>query len=296
MGLAAAGGAGRLLAVSDLHLNYPANREALLAYEPDPADWILLVGDIGDTEAQLEVAFGHLAPRAARVIWVPGNHELWTTPRSRSPARGVARYERLVALARGYGVGTPEDEYPLFEGAGGPCYVAPLFLLYDYSFGPTPDDPAANIAWALEAGVRATDERFLWPDPFPDRAAWCRDRVAKTAARLDALDPAYPTVLVNHWQLRAGRVRLPARIQRFEVWCGTAATADWHTRYRAKAVVEGHLHVRTEEWIDGVRFVEVGVGYPRHWEVSRGLAAYVREVLPGPAAPPAGDPGRRRFA
>lgn len=34
----------------------------------------------------------------------------------------------------GHRVITPEDEYPVCHGAGGPAAVVPLFLLYDYSF------------------------------------------------------------------------------------------------------------------------------------------------------------------
>ena len=71
-------------------------------------------------------------------------------------------------------------------------------------------------------------------------------------------------MLVNHWPL----TRLPTRVLRypeFALWCGTTATADWHVRYRAIAVVYGHLHIPRETWEDGVRFVEVSLGYPREW-------------------------------
>ena len=48
----------------------------------------------------------------------------------------------------------------------------------------------------------------------------------------------------------------------------------------------GHLHVRTTDWIDGVRFEEVSLGYPRHWRRDRGIDGYLREILPGPAGGP----------
>ena len=129
-----------------------------------------------------------------------------------------------------------------------------------------------------------TDEHLLAPDPFPDRAAWCAARVAYSRARLDACDPDLPTVLVNHWPL----TRLPTRVLRypeFALWCGTTATADWHVRYRAAAVVYGHLHIPRVTWEDGVRFVEVSLGYPREWRgrADRGLPdPLLRPVLPEP--------------
>jgi hypothetical protein len=52
----------------------------------------------------------------------------------------------------------------------------------------------------------------------------------------------------------------------FAQWCGTELTADWHLRFRAAAVVYGHLHIPRTTWHDGVRFEEVSVGYPREWQ------------------------------
>ena len=43
----------RLLGISDLHLRYEHNRQALEALSPHPDDWLILAGDTGETEAQL---------------------------------------------------------------------------------------------------------------------------------------------------------------------------------------------------------------------------------------------------
>ena len=51
----------------------------------------------------------------------------------------------------------------------------------------------------------------------------------------------------------------------FALWCGTTATADWHTRYNAVCSVYGHLHIPRTTYYDGVRFEEVSLGYPREW-------------------------------
>ena len=85
------------------------------------------------------------------MIWVPGNHELLTHRDEPDGLRGEARYRHLVELCRGLGVLTPEDPYPLWEGAGGPAVMAPLFLLYDYSFG-------RNIAATKEEALRLAHE------------------------------------------------------------------------------------------------------------------------------------------
>src|SRR5206468_1981403 len=139
------------------------------------------------------------------------------------------------------GVLTPEDPYPVWDGPDGPVAVAPLFLLYDYTFRidgmHTKEDALAH---AYQVGVVCTDEHFLFPDPYPSRDAWCRARVDYTEARLAELN--LPTVLINHWPL----VREPTRVLRypdFAIWCGTELTADWHTRFHTTVAVYGHLHI-----------------------------------------------------
>jgi 3',5'-cyclic AMP phosphodiesterase CpdA len=258
----------RLLAISDLHVGYPRNR-ALIEEFPagGPGDWLIVAGDVGERFDDIEWALGLLAGRYDRVVWVPGNHELWTHPADPLTAKGEDRYRRLVEMCRKIGVITPEDPYPAWNGPDGPMTVAPLFVGYDYSFLPEgTTTKEEGLAEAISAGIVCTDEHHLYPDPYPSREAWCWARVALTESRLAAeLDPARPTVLVNHYPL----VREPTRILRypqFAQWCGSTRTADWHTRFNVAAVIYGHLHIPRVTWHDGVRFEEVSVGYPREWE------------------------------
>ncbi|WP_320064098.1 metallophosphoesterase [Micromonospora sp. RTGN7] len=274
---------GALLAISDLHVGHAENRAVVEGLRPEsPADWLLVAGDVGDTVADVEWALGLLSRRFAKVVWAPGNHELWTPRVDPVTLRGQARYRHLVQLCRSLGVVTPEDPYPVWRGAGGPALVAPLFLLYDYSWRPEGlDTREAALAEAYATGIVCTDEFMLHPDPYPSRQAWCAARVAATARRLDERDPALPTVLVSHWPL----VREPTRVLRYPIfaqWCGTDATADWHLRYGAVAAVYGHLHIPRTTWYDGVRFEEVSVGYPREWRPRATPPGQLRQILPPP--------------
>lgn len=270
----------KLFALGDLHLGHRANREALPAWRARPDDWLILAGDVGETIEHLELGLRAATERFARVFWVPGNHELWSH-RGDGP-RGVAKYEAAVTVCRRFGVLTPEDPYVVWPGEPR-CIIAPVFLLYDYTFRPDTVGADEAVAWAEADGILSADERFLAPDPYPTREAWCRARVDQTQPRLAAAAAQHPLVLVNHFPLRQDLVRL-SRIPRFSVWCGTRRTETWHTRFRARVVVTGHLHIRTTDWIDGVRFEEVSLGYPRHWRRERGIDGYLREILPGPAA------------
>jgi 3',5'-cyclic AMP phosphodiesterase CpdA len=278
----AAGRGATLLAVSDLHVGYRENRQILEDLRPlSDEDWLLVAGDVGELVSHVEWALRLLCERFATVVWVPGNHELWTHSRDPVQLRGEERYRHLVEVCHGLGVVTPESPYPVWEGAGGPARIVPLFLLYDYSFRAPGLTKAESLARAYDAGVVCTDEFLLHPDPHPTRDAWCRARVEKTERRLATLDDGLPTVLVNHFPL----VREPTDILRypdFAQWCGTTRTADWHLRFRAAAVVYGHLHIPRTTVHDGVRFEEVSVGYPREWGRRGHPKGLLRQVLPPP--------------
>jgi 3',5'-cyclic AMP phosphodiesterase CpdA len=274
---------GTLRAISDLHVGYAENRRIVEELRPSsPDDWLIVAGDVGELAADIEWALGLLRDRFARVIWVPGNHELWTVRQEDDRLRGVARYHRLVALCRRLGVLTPEDPYPVWTGAGGPVRIAPLFLLYDYTFlAPGTTTVRESLLKAHEAGIVCTDEYLLHPDPYPSRQAWCAARIEETERRLTEVAGDLPLVLVNHWPL----VRRPTEVlthQEFAQWCGTVRTADWHTRFGVKAVVYGHLHIPRSTVYDGVPFEEVSLGYPREWRRFGLRSDLARQILPRP--------------
>jgi predicted phosphodiesterase len=274
----------RLLAISDLHLSQAASRGAVVDLPPCPDDWLIVAGDVGSQPDEIAFGFAHLAPKFARVVWVPGNHDLWSVPGRSAALRGVAHYDFLVTLARSFGIVTPEDPYPVFEHESGPLVLVPMFILYDYSFRPA-DVPVEQVyAWAEARACVCNDEIFLHPDPYPSRPHWCRARVDTTIARLQALADDVETVLINHFPLEEGHAVLP-RAPRFTPWCGTKLTRCWHKRFRARAVVFGHLHIRGTRWLDGVPFQEVSLGYQSQWDQSRPLAGYLHEVELSPRHP-----------
>jgi len=271
----------KLWAISDLHVRFPENRRFVEELGGSPDDWLVLAGDLCEAIEDLDFVLRTLAPRFARLVWVPGNHELWT---SHGTARGVEKYEQCVAVCRAHGALTPEDEYAVFPGDGDPGgghLVIPLFTLYDYSFCPPGMRPADAIAWAREEGIECIDEHLLHPDPYPSREAWCAARCELSEARIAAAleRHAGPVVLIDHFPLRSELAVLPS-IPRFKIWCGTTRTADWARRYRASVVIYGHLHIPRTTRLDGVRFEEVSLGYPRQWSHRPAASRYPRQILP----------------
>lgn len=281
-----------LFAVSDLHVGFPENRRIVedLRSACD-GDWLLVAGDVAELTPDIEWALRRLRERFAVVVWTPGNHELWTHPRDPVPLRGVERYLFLVEMCRSLGVVTPEDPYPIWPEPDGAATIAPVFLLYDYSF--LPDGALSKeeaLAIAYRTGVVCTDEALLHPDPYPSREAWCWARIDDTERRLAARDPALPVIFVSHYPLERGPTRV-LRFPAFAQWCGTTRTHDWHIRFNAVTVVYGHLHIPATTWYDGVRFEEVSLGYPREWRLRGGIGpagrqppGTLRRIRPEPAA------------
>ena len=275
------GTAGNIFATSDLHVAHPANRRLVEQLDGDHADdWLLVAGDVAERVEDVAWALRRLRSRFGTVVWVPGNHELWTTPRGDPHGlRGEDRYRMLVEVCRELRVFTPEDPYPTWDGPDEPLVVVPLFLLYDYTFRPAGTSAEAALARAWEAGVVCTDEFVLHPDPYPSRAAWCRARVESTLPRLAELPAGRRTVLISHWPLHRKPTEV-LRLPEFSIWCGTELTGDWHRRFRAALAVYGHLHIPRTTYYDGVRFEEVSLGYPREWERRAAPPPVLRQVLP----------------
>lgn len=280
------------MAVSDIHVGHRGNRPVVERIWPEsPGDWLIVAGDVAERSDDVRWALELLRGRFATVIWVPGNHELWTTGKDPVALRGAARYDYLVSLCRDLDVVTPEDPFPVWRGQGaeqfgGAVTVAPLFVLYDYSFLPTgARSKAEGLAIAKEHNVVATDEFVLHPDPYATRDAWCAARLQHTERKLGALPENTPVVLINHFPL----TREPTEMlwyPEFALWCGTEKTADWHTRFHTVCVVYGHLHIPRTTFQDGVRFEEVSLGYPREWERRGPPDPLLRQILPVPEYPP----------
>ncbi len=258
-----------LWAVSDLHAAVKANGSRIDGIQPeDPSDWLIVAGDVAERTDLVLRVLERLRRRFARVIWVPGNHELFS--RSADRCKGRDKYAELVAGCRSIDVLTPEDPYPVFDGVT----IVPLFTLYDYSFR----GPGMTVEQAVEAArekqIMMTDEFAI--APFVDIRAWCWDRLAYSIKRLSRING--PTILINHWPL----VQEPTFRMRWAeigLWCGTRHTRTWAERYNAQAVIYGHLHMPGVTEVRGVPHIEVSLGYPREWERHPGGTPWPYPVL-----------------
>ena len=271
----------KIFGISDLHLEHKENREALERLPVYPNDWLIVAGDVGNLLQTVEQGFDILSPRFAKLFWVPGNHELWAFPKEESATESVEKYKNLIELCRKYKIVSPEDPFEVIQTEKGSFVLAPLFVLYDYSFRPEHISVDNAIQWANEAKLMCNDEYLLKPKPYPSIREWCEERVLISESKLDEAQKQNPEakfILINHFPLRYVDATLWL-IPRFSIWCGTKLTEKWPWKYPTEAVVYGHLHLRKSFREKGVRFEEVSLGYPKHWNQNKNASHYLRTIL-----------------
>ena len=54
-----------------------------------PGDWLIVAGDVAERVDDIRWSLDLLRRRFAKVIWVPGNHELWTTSKDPQQVFGL---------------------------------------------------------------------------------------------------------------------------------------------------------------------------------------------------------------
>ena len=99
-------------------------------------------------------------------------------------------------------------------------------------------------------------------------------------------------VLVSHFPLDERLLKLWL-VPRFSIWCGTRRTRGWHLRYPVDVVVYGHTHKRATDWLDGVRFEEVSLGYPREQDRHPERPLTLTQILPPGPPRTLGPPPKR---
>jgi predicted phosphodiesterase len=236
----------RVFAVSDLHIDYEANgRWARSLSSADYLDDVLIIaGDITDKRNLLEWCLTTLSKRFKRVLFVPGNHELWV-------------------IREGGGKDSLQKFYEVFEtvessGASmhafcdGEVSIIPLLGWYDYSFG----EPSEELR------SRWMDYRTCrWPTGLTEKdivayfATFNNRQVRSTAETVITYSHFLPRIdLMPSFAPRAARVLYPI--------LGSAQLELQLRTFTPKIHVYGHSHLNCQTTIDGVSYINNAFGYP----------------------------------
>ncbi|MEX1830092.1 metallophosphoesterase [Luteibacter sp. CQ10] len=236
----------RVFALSDIHVDYEVNARWVqrLSHLDYRDDLLILAGDVTDRLDLLAWCVAEFAKRFRRVLFVPGNHDLWVI-RDAPGKTSWEKFDDVAACVNDAGA----SMRPFRHGG---LHVVPLLSWYDYSFG----EPDENLrsTWMDFAACR-------WPEGTD---------VDEVSERLAAMNPSEPptgaerVVTFSHFMPRIDLMpaSAPASVRMlFPVFGSTRLDAQLR-RLGADTHVYGHSHLNRTKRIDGVTYVNNAFGYP----------------------------------
>jgi hypothetical protein len=236
----------RLYAVSDLHTDFPDNRAVLRRLSPTAhrRDVLLVAGDIADRIETIAETLSVLRARFSQVFYMPGNHELWVRV---GGGDSLEKLTRIVALCDELGV-------QMGPGRAEGLWVVPLFSWYEAGFDVDGSAEAAELeGWA--------DSYFCkWPEGLGPVSEFF---LKLNAGRVRSYDG--PVISLSHFLPRRDLLPPTARL-RFKglpLVAGCGALDAQIRRLGSAAHVFGHSHINCDRVIDGVRYVQNALKYPK---------------------------------
>jgi predicted phosphodiesterase len=236
----------RIFALSDLHADFEVNRQwiASLSTVEYRDDVLILAGDVCDSIQLLEFCMSALASRFAKVLYVPGNHELWVF-RDEHPGTSLEKFQQVSRVIEDCGASMQP-----FHCNG--LSIVPLLGWYDYSFG----EPSSEVleAWMDYRACRWPDHLSLYEvtEHFlrlnHGALTVTNDVVISFSHFLPRLDimPNYVSGMTRMLYPVLGSSRLEAQIRQI----------------KPAIHVYGHSHLNRMRTLDGVLYVNNAFGYP----------------------------------
>ena len=245
----------KVFTVSDLHIDYEENRQWVydLSQSDYKEDILVLAGDITDEIPLIEDVFRFLKKCFREVLYVPGNHELWTF-RDNS-MNSLEKFQRIKTLAKNNGIGIEPMEF-------GPLSIVPLYGWYDYSFGPPTDELKGK--W--------TDYRACqWPEGFDEK---------EVTRYFISLNEDFLTIknrfiiTFSHFLPRVDLMPgyIPHDKRYLYPALGTHQLELQLRRLSPQIHIYGHSHVNVHIKKDNITYINNAFGYPHEkWTTSKQL-------------------------
>jgi predicted phosphodiesterase len=236
----------RILAISDLHTDFRENKVLLeqLSGVSYQRDILIAAGDISDRIETLKSTLTLLRAKFMKVFYVPGNHELWVR---RGDHTSIEKFFSVLALCQTLDIQTSPEKVDT-------TWVVPLFSWYEPQFDV--DDTADSNA--LESWA---DFYFCkWPPGMGQASDFF---LIMNEPRLRSYDG--PVISFSHFLPR--RDLLPAverlKFKGLPKVAGCAALDAQIRSLKSCVHVFGHSHIPCDRVIDGVRYLQNPLRYPR---------------------------------
>ncbi|KAK9803536.1 hypothetical protein WJX73_005589 [Symbiochloris irregularis] len=250
----------KIWAISDLHTEYPSNLTWIENLSPTAyqSDAIIVAGDISDRLAKVEETLELFKERWAHVFFCVGNHELWCRPGEDQVTNSVDKVAAVHDLCHSLGVHYKPKQ---LDGV----WIVPLISWYHAAFDTEPDVPKAQDISQSMADFR----KCKWPEGLQqEEVAGYMDKMndeplSQIAAQLEGSD--LPVITFSHFVPRQDL--LPEKRMLFQPNLAKAVGSNFLEprirKLRPVAHVFGHTHFLWDAEIDGVRYCQAPLAYPR---------------------------------
>ena len=235
----------RVFALSDIHVDYEPNAQWVrgLSTHDFADDILILAGDVTHKLAELASCLSAFATRFAKVLFVPGNHDVWVL--GEAPERtSLQKFAEVAAIVKDCGLSMQPHRH-------GDLAIVPLLGWYDYSFGQPSED-----LYQMWMDYRAC----RWPPGFePEDVA--RHFTAMNAA---TSTDASTVITFSHFLPRLDLI--PSYVSsRHRLLDPVLGSIELERQLRALGSsihVYGHSHINRRIAIDGVTYINNAFGYP----------------------------------
>ncbi|EYU34188.1 hypothetical protein ABFS82_03G030600 [Erythranthe guttata] len=266
---AAAADGTKVFVVSDLHTDYPENMSWVksLPRRTHDNDVLVVAGDVAETSANFVQTMSFLKDKFRHVFFVPGNHDLWLRREETPFLDSVDKLEKLLDECRKIGVITK----PTIVGGLG---IIPLYSWYHESFDAEKDITEFRIP-SLEMACKDFHV-CRWPDGL-------QNRDNSLALYFDSLnDENWETVediltrcshIISFSHFVPRQELCPEKRMLYYPNLPKIIGSNYlETRIRAIHGAEGgpsachvfgHTHFCWDAIIDGIRYVQAPLAYPR---------------------------------
>ena len=244
----------RIFATSDLHSDFKENWAVLeqLSSTDYQRDVLIVAGDIAHQMGRIRDTLALLRSKFSRVFYLPGNHELWVRGEAED---SIDKLDLILGLCAQLDVQTSPHRL-------GSLWIVPLFSWYDESLNPDspgeaiPDEDDYLEAWG--------DFRFC---RWPARIGSVMDYMLRlNKGRIRVYDG--PVVSFSHFLPRSDLLPEKSKLifKGLPRVAGSTAIDRLIRTLRPEVHVFGHSHINCDRVIDGIRYIQHAMLYPRERE------------------------------
>ena len=235
---------------SDIHVDFSENFKwftSLSSYDYTE-DILIIAGDVIHDLRKMRAIFQNLSARFFKVLFVPGNHDLWLWQSEAEDS--LEKFEQIMTLAQ-------EENIQTFPYVDDHLTIIPLFSWYDFSFG----QPSES----LQAGWND----FLackWPMNLEELTLYFlkmnEDKLSLSNQTLLSFSHFMPfkSLLPDY---------VPQNVKNLLPVFGSQKLGEQLHQLQPDLHIYGHSHLNRRVKKDGAIYLNNAFGYPREHRICR---------------------------